>query len=85
MPATIPTLRAGEKHSLAAQMDGAHIKVSIDGTLVWQGSADSEALSVDGPVGLRSDNARFLFEFLAPSNSSTSPPSSCRSGPAEVE
>jgi hypothetical protein len=83
--AAIPPLRAGEKHTLAAQMDGAHIKVSIDGTVVWQGSADSETLSVDGPVGLRSDNARFLFEFLAPSNSQANSASSCRSGPAEAE
>jgi hypothetical protein len=67
-------------------MNGAEIRVSIDGTLVWQGSADSAALAVDGPVGLRSDNARFLFEFLAASsNSQPDPAPSCRGGGAQYE
>ncbi len=81
----IPPLHAGDSHTLAAQMNGAEIRVSIDGALVWQGSAGSDALTVDGPVGLRSDNARFVFEFLASSADSQHNPAPCRGGAAEYE
>jgi hypothetical protein len=39
-------------------MDGAEMKVFADNVLVWEGSVVAEALAFDGPVGIRSDNAR---------------------------
>jgi hypothetical protein len=34
------------------------MKVFADGSLVWEGSVGADALGFDGPVGIRSDNAR---------------------------
>ncbi len=37
----------------------------MDRTLVWEGSLGDDALSFDGPVGMRTDNVRLAFEFFA--------------------
>jgi hypothetical protein len=34
--------------------------------MVWEGSVGAAVLEFDGPVGLRTDNARIEFDFLAP-------------------
>lgn len=62
----IPSLKPGDSHSLLAQMNGSEVRVSVDGRLVWEGELGPEALALDGPVGLRSDNGRFEFELLTP-------------------
>jgi|SRR5579859_7692308 len=54
----LPALRPGETHTLRAEMSGAEVKVFADGSLVWDGSVGANALGFDGPVGIRSDNAR---------------------------
>jgi len=60
-----PRLVAGEKHTLRAEIEGSEMKVSIDGKLTWEGLLDSEALALEGPSGIRSDNGRFRFKFLS--------------------
>jgi hypothetical protein len=62
----VPVLRSGETHDLRAEMNGDEMKVFADNVLVWEGSVGSEALSFDGPVGMRSDNARLELELRAP-------------------
>jgi hypothetical protein len=42
------------------------MKVFVDNLLVWEGSVDNAALSFDGPVGMRPDNARLELELRAP-------------------
>jgi hypothetical protein len=62
----VPLLRAGETHDLRAEMNGAEMKVFVDNSVIWEGSLGPEALSFDGPVGIRSDNARLEFALRAP-------------------
>jgi|SRR5579863_299060 len=59
----LPVLRPGDSHRLAARMHGSEVTVLIDGRPVWEGSVGP--LSFDGPVGIRSDNARFEFALWA--------------------
>jgi hypothetical protein len=58
-----PALRSGDTHTLRAEMKGAEMKVFADNSLVWEGSVGEDALSFDGPVGMRSDNARLQINF----------------------
>jgi hypothetical protein len=62
----VPTLAPGAAHTLSAIERGDSLSVIVDGQTVWQGSLGPEALEIDGPVGLRTDNGRFTFEFSAP-------------------
>lgn len=60
-----PKIEEGSEHSLRAILDGTSLVVHVDGGAVWEGNIAGEALHFQGPVGLRSDNARFDFQFLA--------------------
>jgi len=53
-----------QPHFLTASMSGSDLTVTADNKLVWWGDLGPVALSFSGPVGLRSDNARLLFDFL---------------------
>ena len=53
------------------------MRVSVDGTVVWEGDLGPEALTFDGPVGVRTDNGRFEFQFLT---SAIGTPVACRAG-----
>jgi hypothetical protein len=66
----IPKLAEGSEHSLHAALAGTSLSVDVDGALVWEGNVENDVLRFDGPVGLRSDNARFDFQFFAHSASS---------------
>lgn len=54
------------RHVLRAQLQGRSLKVFVQDALVWEGDAGTEALELDGPVGLRADNSRFEFVLLTP-------------------
>jgi hypothetical protein len=56
----------GTTHRLAATLDGTALHVFVDGNLVWDGELDREVLDFDGPVGIRSDNARLELSLFAP-------------------
>jgi hypothetical protein len=79
----VPALSAGSTHTLRAEMNGAEMKVFADNSLAWEGSVGPDALRFDGPVGMRSDNARLQIEFAAgqPIRSGTSP--GCRGAESE--
>jgi len=83
----VPVLRPGQAHSLRAEMNGTEMKVFADNALVWEGSIGPEALSFDGPVGMRSDNARLQVEFRAapPLSVQAGNTQGCRSRPGESE
>jgi hypothetical protein len=78
----VPTLSPGETHTLRAQMRGAEMEVFADNALVWEGPIGPEALAFDGPVGIRSDNARLQIDLQAgqPINQ---PPPGCRGEESE--
>ena len=41
------------------------MQVFADNSLVWEGSVGPDALAFDGPVGIRSDNARLQIDLRA--------------------
>jgi hypothetical protein len=83
----IPALRSGDTHTLRAEMAGIEMKAFIDNALVWEGSVGPEVLGFDGPVGIRSDNARLQLEIHAgqPLQAQPGHPPACRSGVEESE
>jgi hypothetical protein len=78
----VPPLLPGDSHWLRAQMNGAELKVFVDGGMVWEGSVPPVVLGLRGSVGIRSDNSRLHFKLSAPQAlplPRTSNP--CRPGP----
>jgi hypothetical protein len=61
----VPQVTPGATHVLTADLRGDALAVSVDGAVAWQGTLGPEVLSFDGPVGVRSDNARFEFDLVA--------------------
>jgi hypothetical protein len=61
----LPSLGSGGTHILRAEMNGAEMQVFADNFLVWEGSVGPDALAFDGPVGIRSDNARLQIDLRA--------------------
>ncbi len=59
----VPPLNPGDTHTLRAEMNGAEVRVFADKSLVWEGSVGPDALAFDGPVGIRSDNARLQIDL----------------------
>ncbi len=60
-----PTVNAGQPHVLAAALTGQELVVKADNKVVWQGTLVPEVLGFSGPIGLRSDNARVVFDFTS--------------------
>lgn len=83
----VPRLNPGDRHTLRAAMNGAEMSVFVDNTLVWQGNVGPGALSLNGPVGIRSDNARLELEILARRDDGNHPNYvvACKSGPGESD
>ena len=83
----VPALRSGSAHVLRAEMSGAEMKVFADGSLVWEGFIGPGALGFDGPVGIRSDNARLELELRTaePAKAQAGRAPGCRTGPDESE
>jgi hypothetical protein len=63
--APVGPVSPGTSHVLRATMRGGSLGVWADGVLVWEGALGDDALDLEGPVGLRSDNARFTFTLAA--------------------
>lgn len=59
-----PPVDPNQPHVLTATMSDSDLSVTADNKLVWWGDLGPLALALRGPVGLRSDNARLLFDFL---------------------
>lgn len=63
--ADVPRVTPGQLHTLRAELHGDELTVVADGKTVWNGSLGSVVASINGPVGLRTDNARFAFNYYA--------------------
>ena len=59
-----PPVEPNQPHVLTVTMSDSDLSVTADNKLVWWGDLGPVALVLRGPVGLRSDNARLLFDFL---------------------
>jgi hypothetical protein len=83
----VPVLRSGDTHDLHAEMNGDELRVSVDNSLAWEGSVGRDAAALNGPVGIRSDNARLQIELRAelPTGLQRGHGPACRSGAGESE
>ncbi len=63
LSAPVPPVAVGSSHVLAAELHGTTLDVKADGVLVWKGDLGPDALAIDGPVGVRSDNVHFEAEL----------------------
>jgi hypothetical protein len=63
------------------------MKVFADNQIVWEGFLGPEVVSFDGPVGIRSDNARLQIELRAgaPLEAERGQARGCKSGPEQSE
>ena len=59
-----PVVHVDQPHRLSANLEGQELTVKADGVIVWQGTLVPVVLEFKGPVGLRSDNAHVVFDFL---------------------
>ena len=64
LSAPAPPVHPDKPHTLRAAMSGSNLTVTADGRVAWEGDLPRVALEFDGPVGLRSDNAHVVFDFL---------------------
>jgi hypothetical protein len=60
-----PAPAVGERHVLRAALVGRELRVHADGVLVWEGRLPPESEEIDGPAGVRTDNAAFVVEARA--------------------
>jgi len=83
----IPVLKSGDAHTLHAELHQAGLRVWIDNSLVWEGALGPDAQGLNGPIGIRSDNARLEFELKTgpPLGAALGSLPDCRSGAAETE
>lgn len=59
------TVLPGDSHTLRADLQRGELTVSVDGAVAWQGTVGALLDGLAGPVGLRTDNARFEFDYFA--------------------
>jgi len=80
-----PRLESGQSHTLRAEMSNEELRVLVDNHEVWEGDVGSDAAKLDGPVGIRSDNARLEFELLTREPQGPHPDyvKTCKAGGAE--
>lgn len=76
LPTTAPTPALGSTHTLRAVIaaDDRTLRVFADGTRVFEAVLPEDALSFDGPAGVRTDNGRFDFELRLPEGASRGSP-----------
>ncbi|NVJ27210.1 hypothetical protein HUW62_38945 [Myxococcus sp. AM011] len=56
----------GKEHTLRTELRGVTLRVWTDDALTWEGDLPPEALALEGPLGLRSDNVRLTFQLAVP-------------------
>jgi hypothetical protein len=81
--AEVPHLRPGDTHTLRAEMNKEELRVFVDDHQVWEGEVGPEAANLEGPIGIRSDNASLEFTLKAAEPTGTHPDhvEACKSGP----
>lgn len=73
-----PRVLPGQSHTLRADLAGQDLTITADGKVVWDGSVGNGLTGINGPIGLRTDNARFEFDY-AVMPATNGPTSRCES------
>ena len=73
----VPDVREGETHRLRAVISGQMLRVFADDHLAWEGVVGEDVLGFDGPIGVRTDNGRFVFRVIGDRGSHSA---ECRDG-----
>ena len=83
----MPVVRPGVTQTLRAELKEAEMRVYADNNLVWEGNVGSEGGRPNGPVGIRSDNAKLEIKLRVGQSSGPHPDHqlSCHPGSGEVE
>jgi hypothetical protein len=83
----VPRLQSGESHTLRAELKNSELRVFVDNHQVWEGDVGQDAAKLMGPIGIRSDNARFGFDFLARDSQGPHPHYvlACKAGAADSD
>lgn len=81
----VPRLGAGQSHTFRAEMKNAELSVFVDNHEVWEGDVGAEAAKLEGPVGIRSDNARLEFDLMARESAGSHPNyvETCKTGTSD--
>lgn len=81
----VPRLAPGQSHTLRAEMKEQELRVFVDNKEVWDGNIGSDAGRLEGPIGIRSDNAQFDFSYLARKPAGITPTyvMACKSGDSD--
>jgi hypothetical protein len=84
--APIPALASGQSHRLRADLEGDELSAAIDDRIVWQGALGPAAAGLQGPAGIRSDNAQLIFELAVNTTAaSLGAVPACRTGAQESD
>jgi hypothetical protein len=80
--AEVPHLHPGETHTLRAEMNKTELRVFVDDRQVWGGEV-GKAANLEGPIGIRSDNASLELTLKAGESAGTHSDhvEACKSGP----
>lgn len=79
--ALVPDLLDDQEHELAARIDGSALVVTVDGTVVWQGTLPEAAARLSGPAGIRSDNLDLdIVSFAAGGAVAETTKAACKGG-----
>jgi len=60
----VPPVSTDSEHRSRAELNGLQLREFADDRVVWERSVPPNALSFNGPVGIRSDNARLQLRLL---------------------
>jgi hypothetical protein len=83
----VPRLQPGESHTLRAVLDKEELKIFVDNREVWDGEIGADAAGLNGPLGIRSDNAHLEFDLKAREYTGAHPnyKKACQTGAADSD
>ena len=81
----VPRIAAGQSHTLRAELNEQALRVFVDNKGVWEGDVGRGAARLEGPVGIRTDNAQLEFSYLArrPGGNTPTYVLACKSGDSD--
>jgi hypothetical protein len=79
----VPRLEPGQSHTLRAEMKHDELRVFVDNRQAWEGTVGADAAALEGPVGIRSDNAQLDFDLMARKSDNPAAGRACKAGDSD--